>query len=178
MLPYVDVTGRAGAGQCVASPLPRAVRGAAATVAARFSKATRPLLPRALGHLWARVAAPPPVRQRGHSGAGGMYTASPILPHFGAEVRGFSLDGDEPLPKELIQQIKEDMNRYRVLVFKGQGQLSGLKGVGKTLVGLWYARAGRTRDLVESLLNKVSHIGVASAIAFGFPRAIRASCPL
>jgi len=57
------------------------------------------------------------------------YACTPILPHFGAEVRGFSLDGTGPLPDEVIRRIKDDMNKYRVLVFKGQGQLSGARQV-------------------------------------------------
>lgn len=57
------------------------------------------------------------------------YDVKPILPHFGGEVRNFSLDGDEPLPEDLVRQIKEDMTRYRVLLFKGQGQLSGARQV-------------------------------------------------
>lgn len=39
------------------------------------------------------------------------------------------MDGDGPLPEELVQQIKDDMNTHRVLVFKGQGQLSGTRQV-------------------------------------------------
>jgi len=58
-----------------------------------------------------------------------LYEVTPILPHFGAEVRGFSLDGDVPLSQELVEQIKEDMTKYRVLIFKGQGQLSGKRQV-------------------------------------------------
>jgi len=58
-----------------------------------------------------------------------LYEISPILPHFGAEIRGFSLAGREPLPPETVQRIKDDMNRYRVLVFKGQGQISGERQV-------------------------------------------------
>jgi len=58
-----------------------------------------------------------------------LYTCTPILPHFGAEVRGFSLDGTEPLPDEVVQKIKDDMNKYRVLIFKDQGQLSGARQV-------------------------------------------------
>jgi len=60
---------------------------------------------------------------------GDLYTCTPILPHFGAEVRDFSLDGTDPLPDEVVQRIKEDMNKYRVLVFKGQGQISGARQV-------------------------------------------------
>jgi len=58
-----------------------------------------------------------------------LYTCTPILPHFGAEVRGFSLDGQGPLPEELVQKIKDDMTTYRVLVFKDQGCLSGARQV-------------------------------------------------
>lgn len=57
------------------------------------------------------------------------YTCTPILPHFGAEVRGFSLDGEGPLDPDLVQKIKDDMKQYRVLVFKGQGKLSGARQV-------------------------------------------------
>lgn len=57
------------------------------------------------------------------------YTCVPILPHFGAEVRDFSLDGHEPLPADVVQRIKEDMKLHRVLVFKGQGRLSGARQV-------------------------------------------------
>lgn len=58
-----------------------------------------------------------------------LYTCTPILPHFGAEIRDFSLDGEGPLPTELVQKIKDDMNTYRVLVFKGQGKMSGKRQV-------------------------------------------------
>mmetsp|Transcript_98774 Transcript_98774/g.171173 ORF Transcript_98774/g.171173 Transcript_98774/m.171173 type:complete len:314 (-) Transcript_98774:31-972(-) len=57
------------------------------------------------------------------------YKLTPILPHFGAEVRGLSLSGTEPLPPELVQRIKDDMTRYRVLVFKDQGQIPGARQV-------------------------------------------------
>lgn len=55
------------------------------------------------------------------------YQVTPILPHFGVEIRGFSLDGTDPLPQEIVQKIKDDMNKHRVLVFKGQGQISGAR---------------------------------------------------
>lgn len=58
-----------------------------------------------------------------------FYRCTPILPHFGAVVRGFSLAGEEPLPQGLVQRIKEDMNTFRVLVFKDQGKLSGARQV-------------------------------------------------
>ncbi|CAE8581138.1 unnamed protein product [Polarella glacialis] len=58
-----------------------------------------------------------------------LYTCMPILPHFGAEIRGFSLAGDEPLADEIAQRIKDDMKKYRMLVFKGQGQISGARQV-------------------------------------------------
>lgn len=57
------------------------------------------------------------------------YSCTPILPHFGAEIRGFSLDGTEPLEPALAQRLKDDMRKYRVLVFKGQGRLSGERQV-------------------------------------------------
>ncbi|CAJ1430482.1 unnamed protein product, partial [Effrenium voratum] len=57
------------------------------------------------------------------------YTCTPLLGHFGAEVRDISLDGEEPLPAELVTRIKEDMKKHRVLVFKGQGRLSGARQV-------------------------------------------------
>lgn len=57
------------------------------------------------------------------------YQTTPILPHFGVEVRGFSLDGDKPLTPEVVQRIKDDMNKHRVVVFKGQGQISGARQV-------------------------------------------------
>lgn len=58
-----------------------------------------------------------------------IYKLTPILPHFGAEIRGFSLDGKEPLAPEVVQKLKEDMNKHRVLVFKGQGKISGERQV-------------------------------------------------
>lgn len=58
-----------------------------------------------------------------------VYTCTPLLPHFGAEIRGFSLDGKDPLPKEIVQKIKDDMNKHRVLVFKDQGCISGARQV-------------------------------------------------
>ncbi|CAK9004775.1 unnamed protein product [Durusdinium trenchii] len=57
------------------------------------------------------------------------YTCKPILPHFAATVEGFSLDGRDPLPAEVVARIKDDMKHYRVLVFKGQGRLSGERQV-------------------------------------------------
>jgi len=60
---------------------------------------------------------------------GRLYEVEPLLPHFGAVIRGFSLDGSEPLSQELVDLIKDDMAKYRVLVFKGQGQLSGARQV-------------------------------------------------
>lgn len=57
------------------------------------------------------------------------YNITPILPHFGAEIRGFSLDGDKPLSSEIVNRIKDDMNKYRVLVFKDQGRVSGKRQV-------------------------------------------------
>lgn len=58
-----------------------------------------------------------------------LYEVEPILPHFGAYVRNFSLQGDSPLPEDVVKQIKEDMTKYRVVVFKGQGKLSGERQV-------------------------------------------------
>lgn len=58
-----------------------------------------------------------------------FYTVTPLTPHFVGVVRDFSLAGDEPLSKELVQRIKDDMVKYRVLVFKGQGNLSGKRQV-------------------------------------------------
>lgn len=58
-----------------------------------------------------------------------LYEVTPILPNFGAEVRGFSLDGEAPLSEELVQQLKDDMTQYRILIFKGQGALSGKRQV-------------------------------------------------
>eukprot|EP00927_Polykrikos_kofoidii_P077922 TRINITY_DN74806_c0_g1_i1.p1 TRINITY_DN74806_c0_g1~~TRINITY_DN74806_c0_g1_i1.p1 ORF type:complete len:348 (-),score=41.62 TRINITY_DN74806_c0_g1_i1:152-1195(-) len=57
------------------------------------------------------------------------YRLEPILPHFGAFVTGFSLDGSEPLPETVVNRIKDDMKQHRVLVFKGQGQISGARQV-------------------------------------------------
>jgi len=57
------------------------------------------------------------------------YTLKPILPHFGAYITGFSLAGKDPLPQTLIDRIKDDMRKHRVLVFKGQGQISGPRQV-------------------------------------------------
>lgn len=65
----------------------------------------------------------------GHSGSPAPYELEPILPHFGAYVRGFSLDGTEPLPRDVVDRIKEDMRRHRVLIFKGQGCISGARQV-------------------------------------------------
>lgn len=62
-------------------------------------------------------------------GPGEPYTCTPILPHFAAEVRGFSLAGKDPLPADLVARIKDDMKKYRVLVFKDQGRLSGERQV-------------------------------------------------
>merc|ERR1719350_1550545 len=52
-----------------------------------------------------------------------------MLPHFGGVVRNFSLDGEEPLSPEVVQQIKEDMRVYRVLLFKDQGKINGARQV-------------------------------------------------
>eukprot|EP00286_Rhodomonas_abbreviata_P028215 CAMPEP_0181313104 /NCGR_PEP_ID=MMETSP1101-20121128/14068_1 /TAXON_ID=46948 /ORGANISM="Rhodomonas abbreviata, Strain Caron Lab Isolate" /LENGTH=296 /DNA_ID=CAMNT_0023420031 /DNA_START=426 /DNA_END=1316 /DNA_ORIENTATION=- len=57
------------------------------------------------------------------------YVVTPITPHFGGEVRGFDLKGTAPLSPAVVNQLKEDMKQYRVLVFKGQGQISGERQV-------------------------------------------------
>mmetsp|Transcript_87463 Transcript_87463/g.183051 ORF Transcript_87463/g.183051 Transcript_87463/m.183051 type:complete len:301 (-) Transcript_87463:109-1011(-) len=72
---------------------------------------------------------PGPVKEPEAAAPKRFYEVKPILPHFGGEIRGFSLDGDEPLPDALVKQIKEDMNQYRVLLFKGQGKISGARQV-------------------------------------------------
>jgi len=59
----------------------------------------------------------------------GPYKIEPILPHFGAYIRDFSLDGTEPLPQAIVDRIREDMRKHRVLVFKDQGQISGARQV-------------------------------------------------
>lgn len=58
-----------------------------------------------------------------------LYTCTPILPHFGAYIHGFALDGKDPLPQDVVKKIKDDMNKYRVLVFKNQGCISGARQV-------------------------------------------------
>jgi len=57
------------------------------------------------------------------------YTCDPITPHFGAYVHGFRLDGDEPLSPRVVEKIKADMRQHRVLVFRGQGRVSGTRQV-------------------------------------------------
>uniref|UniRef100_A0A7S1AZ28 TauD/TfdA-like domain-containing protein n=1 Tax=Noctiluca scintillans TaxID=2966 RepID=A0A7S1AZ28_NOCSC len=57
------------------------------------------------------------------------YTCEPILPHFGAYIRDFSLDGRGPLPQAVVDAIKDDLRKHRVLVFKGQGRISGERQV-------------------------------------------------
>mmetsp|Transcript_22908 Transcript_22908/g.52496 ORF Transcript_22908/g.52496 Transcript_22908/m.52496 type:complete len:301 (-) Transcript_22908:21-923(-) len=57
------------------------------------------------------------------------YDVEPILPHFGAVVKGFSLDGQKPLAPAVVDQIREDVKNYRILVFKGQGKISGARQV-------------------------------------------------
>jgi len=57
------------------------------------------------------------------------YELTPIRNNFGAEIRGFSLAGDKLLPPEVVNKIIDDMNKYRILVFKGQGQISGARQV-------------------------------------------------
>eukprot|EP00435_Cladocopium_sp_Y103_P024686 s220_g6.t1 len=65
----------------------------------------------------------------GEPTGGEPYTCTAILPHFAAEVRGFSLAGKDPLPADVVARIKDDMKKYRVLVFKDQGRLTGERQV-------------------------------------------------
>lgn len=68
------------------------------------------------------------VRRRVASAGDGSpapYELEPVLPHFGAYVWGFSLDGTEPLPQEIVERIKQDMRHHRLLIFKGQGRIGG-----------------------------------------------------
>lgn len=98
---------------------------------------TRPLnlisLGALVGHNSIKMAQSCSSAQRGYcsegSGSKRFYHAEPILPHFAAEVRGFSLQGDGPLPDDLVRQIKEDMDTYRVLLFKDQGKIPGERQV-------------------------------------------------
>jgi len=55
------------------------------------------------------------------------YTTTPILPHFGIYVTGLSLEN--PLPPEIVERIKEDMRKHRVVVFRGQAPISGARQV-------------------------------------------------
>lgn len=67
--------------------------------------------------------------QEGGRGEEEPYTVTPITPHFGGEIRGFDLKGSEPLAPEVVSKIKEDMKRFRVLLFKDQGKISGERQV-------------------------------------------------
>jgi len=79
---------------------------------------------------WSTPASRSPHRSHVNMAEGDpIYTTEPILPHFGAYVRGFSLDGKDPFPQAVVDKIKDDMRKYRVLVFKGQGQISGERQV-------------------------------------------------
>merc|ERR1712232_1130762 len=62
-------------------------------------------------------------------GTSAPYVIEPILPHFGAYIRNFSLDGFAPLSQDIIDSIKDDMRKHRVLVFKDQGRISGERQV-------------------------------------------------
>lgn len=61
--------------------------------------------------------------------AGPLYEVTPLTEHFGAVIRDFSLHGEEPLPDEVVRQIKDDIARHRVLLFKGQGKIPGTRQV-------------------------------------------------
>ena len=49
------------------------------------------------------------------------------LPVFGVEVRGINLGQDQPA--EIIETIKKDVSKYRIMVFRDQGQISGERQV-------------------------------------------------
>ncbi|CAK0907017.1 unnamed protein product [Prorocentrum cordatum] len=94
---------------------------------------------RLLAHPWPAIAAARLRHALGAMTAGGSsaadaapeppYACVPITPHFGAYVYGFRLEGDEPLPPDVVEKIKVDMRQHRVLVFRGQGQVSGKRQV-------------------------------------------------
>jgi taurine dioxygenase len=54
-----------------------------------------------------------------------FYTLTEITPHFGAIAHGLDLAAASPLPNEAIDQIKSDVKKHRLLIFKNQGLLSG-----------------------------------------------------
>ena len=93
---------------------------------------------------------------------------SRAMQSFSREVRDFSLDGHEPLPADVVQRsricptsalfsplilsrfsgrIKEDMKLHRVLVFKGQGRLSGARQAGPPCAKILRRRCSRSLAL-------------------------------
>lgn len=54
------------------------------------------------------------------------YVVQP-LPVFGVEVRGIDLKREQP--QNLIEKIKEDVTKYRLMVFREQGLISGQRQV-------------------------------------------------
>jgi taurine dioxygenase len=54
-----------------------------------------------------------------------FYTLTELTPHFGATAHGLDIAAASPLSNETIDQIKRDVQKYRLLIFKNQGSLSG-----------------------------------------------------
>ncbi|XP_076030549.1 alpha-ketoglutarate-dependent taurine dioxygenase-like [Oratosquilla oratoria] len=67
----------------------------------------------------------------------GFYQIRPI--QLGCEVWGVDLKND--VPKEVIKQIKEDVTKYRIMVFKDQGVVSGDRHVE---IGKWFGEPEST----------------------------------
>lgn len=50
------------------------------------------------------------------------YSLAPLTPHFGAKVTGFDLTAygpNNPLPKQIVETLKDDIKKHRLMVFKG-----------------------------------------------------------
>ena len=59
------------------------------------------------------------------------YKVKPAV--FGVEVFGIKLN--EPVPQEAIDQIKKDVRKYRIMIFRDQGKVSGER---QAEIGKWF----------------------------------------
>ena len=59
------------------------------------------------------------------------YKVKPAV--FGVEVFGIKLN--DPVPQEAIDQIKKDVQKYRIMIFRDQGKVSGKR---QAEIGKWF----------------------------------------
>ena len=57
----------------------------------------------------------------------------------GVEIKGIDLNKD--VPQEVISQIKKDVHKYRIMIFRDQGKVSGKRQV---QIGRWFGKPEST----------------------------------